>query len=118
MAQIKKYWIYLVILAVLTPVGIFLPEWFKAGDAWGEWSVETVKEQVGFEPAQMKKMAEIYHAPVPDYSFFDENASLAKQSIAYIVSALVGIGVILLLTFAMQKLWKAKNDSSVSTPAQ
>jgi hypothetical protein len=114
----KKYWIFLAILAILTPVGIFLPQWFNAGDAWGEWGVDVVKQQVGYEPAQMKKTADIYHAPVPDYNFFDEEAPLAKQAIAYIVSAFLGIGIILLLTFGLQKISKPKNDSPVSSTTQ
>jgi len=114
----KKYWIFLALLAVLSPVGIFLPHWFNAGDAWGEWGIETVRQHVGYEPAMMKETAEIYQAPVPDYNFFAEEAPLAKQAIAYIVSAFLGIGIILLLTFGLQKISKSKNDTPVSSATQ
>ena len=33
----KRLWIGLLIMALLTPLGIFLPEKFKAEEAWGEW---------------------------------------------------------------------------------
>lgn len=29
----------LVVMALLTPVGIYLPEILEAGGAWGEWGV-------------------------------------------------------------------------------
>ncbi len=102
-------------MAILSPAGILLPIWFRAGDAWGEWSVETVKEQVGFEPAKMKIEAELYKAPIPDYTIYKENESIFKHSIAYIFSAFVGMGIILLITFGLYKFAKNKNDSSVSS---
>lgn len=114
----KKYWIFLAILAVLSPLGIFLPSWFNAGDAWGEWSVDVVKQHVGYEPAQMKKTAEIYHAPVPDYNFFNEEVPLTTQAVAYIISAFLGVGIILLITFGLQKMLKPENDSIVSSTTQ
>ncbi|MGC8802405.1 MAG: PDGLE domain-containing protein [Bacteroidales bacterium] len=114
----KKYWIFLAIMAVLSPLGIFLPSWFNAGDAWGEWSVDVVKQHVGYEPAQMKKTAEIFHAPIPDYNFFGEEGSLTSQAVAYIISAFLGAGIILLITFGLQKMLKSKNDSTVSSATQ
>ncbi|MEJ5266033.1 MAG: PDGLE domain-containing protein [Bacteroidales bacterium] len=114
----KKYWIFLVVLAVLSPLGIFLPNWFNAGDAWGEWSVDVVKQHVGYEPAKMKTTADVYSAPVPDYNFFDEDAPITRQVVAYIVSAFIGIGIILLLTFGLQKITKAKDDTPISSPTQ
>jgi len=43
MRNINKLWIGLGILILFLPLGLFLPSLFKAGDAWGEWSMETVK---------------------------------------------------------------------------
>jgi hypothetical protein len=108
MNNYKKYLLFLTILAVLTPVGIILPHYFKAGEAWGEWSVKTVKEQTGIEPSGMKKDAAIYNAPVPDYNAGDENDSIARQSGNYIISGLIGAGIILILTFGAVKLFSRK----------
>ena len=45
----KKILIVLILLCLITPIGILLPIFFNTGDAWGEWSAQTVKELVGYE---------------------------------------------------------------------
>ena len=104
----KKYIIFIGILIVLCPLGLILPHYFKAGEAWGEWSVETVKQQTGHAPEGMKKTAAIYSAPIPDYSLGKKDDSLSKQSINYIISGLIGTGIILLITFSITKLMSLK----------
>jgi hypothetical protein len=108
MKNYKKYLLFLAILAVLTPIGIVLPHYFKAGDAWGEWSVKTVKEQTGIEPSGMKKNASIYNAPIADYNPGKEDDSIVRQSGNYIISGLIGAGIILILTFGAIKLFSRK----------
>ncbi len=100
----KKLYIGLLVAALLTPIGIFLPQWFNAGDAWGEWSTETVQEKIGYTPAGMVKDADLWKAPMPDYSLGDENGSLAKQSVFYILSAIVGLTIITLLSIGLLKI--------------
>ncbi|MFA9389694.1 MAG: PDGLE domain-containing protein [Prolixibacteraceae bacterium] len=100
----KKYLLFLGILVVLSPLGILLPELFQAGDAWGEWSTETVKEQTGTLPAGMKKDAALYQAPIPDYNLGKEKGVLRSPSASYLVSGLVGTGIILVLTLGSIKL--------------
>ena len=39
MRTISKLWIFIGILAVLAPIGIILPAYFKSGPAWGEWGI-------------------------------------------------------------------------------
>jgi hypothetical protein len=104
--NLKKLIIGLLILMVLSPIGLFLPELFHAGDAWGEWSTETVKEDVGYVPEGMEKDAETYKAPLPDYSNGNNKNSLASNSLYYIFSGFVGIGIIGLATFALYKAVK------------
>lgn len=78
MKTTTKLWIAIVILALLSPLGLILPEVFKAGDAWGEW---------GLFPG-------IWNAPMPDYAFKGrEQGGLAGLSLGYIVSAVIGIVV-------------------------
>ena len=108
MKPYKKYLIFIGILIVLSPLGLIIPDYFKAGDAWGEWSVESVKQQTGKEPAGMKKTAEAYSAPIPDYNLGKENDAISKRSINYIISGLIGTGIILLLTFGTTKLISRK----------
>ncbi len=102
----KKLYIGLLIAALITPIGIFLPQWFNAGDAWGEWSIETVQKKIGYTPAGMEKDVDFWKAPMPDYSLGDEDSSLAKQSVFYILSALVGVAIISLLSFGLVKMVK------------
>ncbi len=104
MKTFKKYIVFIVILILLSPLGLILPDMFKAGDAWGEWSVESVKEQTGIEPAGMKKDASLYSAPVPDYNLGKEEDKLPKLSMSYIVSGLIGTGIILILTFGLYQI--------------
>ena len=104
----KKILIGLLALALLCPIGIVLPELFKSGTAWGEWSVSQVEKQTGSAPAGMKKDANIWKAPVPDYNPGKETDSLVKRSGYYILSGIIGVGVIALLTFGATKLISKK----------
>ncbi len=104
----KKLAIGLLFLILLSPAGIFLPELFNAGDAWGEWSVETIEQLTGFIPAGMKKMAALWSAPIPDYTLNANNESMLRQSVYYILSAFVGVSLITLITFVIYKLMPKK----------
>lgn len=87
----KKLLAGLIIMAFLSPLGIILPEKFKAGDAWGEWSPETLKELIGYMPRGLKKLADIWSAPIPDYNLGGADASLAIQIWSYIASGIIGV---------------------------
>jgi cobalt/nickel transport protein len=106
----KKYLIFLGILAILSPIGIILPEYFKAGEAWGEWSTETVQQETGLELSGMQKDAAMYKAPIPDYNLEKEDDSLSRLSLNYIMSAFAGIAIILLITFGITKLVSGKKS--------
>lgn len=108
MKTYKKYLIFIGILILLSPAGIVLPHLFKAGNGWGEWSVESVKTQIGFEPAGMKKEAGIYKAPLPNYNLGKTNNSLTRLSANYIISGVIGTGIILILTFGAVKIMSRK----------
>jgi cobalt/nickel transport protein len=108
MKPYKKYLIFIGILIILSPLGLIIPDYFKANGAWGEWSIESVKSQTGHVPEGMKKTAEIYSAPIPDYNMGKKDDAISKRSINYIISGLIGTGIILLLTFGMTKLLTKK----------
>lgn len=97
----KKLWLGLGIMALISPLGLILPDKFNAGDAWGEWGTETIKKMLGFVPQGLQRLSEFWSAPLPDYSLGGEHALPAVQFLAYIVSGLVGIaltgGAILLI---------------------
>ncbi|MFH1540950.1 MAG: PDGLE domain-containing protein [Elusimicrobiota bacterium] len=100
----NKLWIGLMILVILSPLGLILPEYFKAGSAWGEWGVEEMQKLVGYIPQGLEKLSELWSAPMPDYAFKGwEEKGLLQMSFAYIISALVGIGIITIVIMGIGK---------------
>ena len=94
MKTMTKLWIGLCGLAVLSPLGLYLPDKFKAGDAWGEWGSDKIKELVGYVPSGFQKLSSIWNAVMPDYAFKGwEEKGIANLSFAYVVSAVVGIAL-------------------------
>lgn len=90
----RKLWIGLGIMALLTPLGIILPEKFNAGDAWGEWSADTLERLLGYVPEGLKKLADIWRAPIADYNLGGEDASFGVQVVFYIISGILGIAIV------------------------
>jgi len=90
----KKLWIGIFVLIILTPLGLILPAYFKAGGAWGE-----------------KKIVDIWKSPMPDYSFkgWDDKA-MPYQCFAYVIAAIVGIAVISGIVFLLGKMLSRNNE--------
>jgi cobalt/nickel transport protein len=99
----KKLWIGLLVMALLTPLGIYLPERFKAGDAWGEWGTDRLQELLGYVPEGLRKMAEVWKAPVRDYNFGGENTAFGIQVISYILSGIIGIAAAALVIYLITR---------------
>lgn len=91
-------------MAFLSPLGILLPKKFRAGAAWGEWGPEELEKLVGYIPQGLKKWAELWRAPLPDYNLGGEGASLTVQVISYIVSGLIGIVIVGLLVYGISRM--------------
>jgi cobalt/nickel transport protein len=95
MKTTTKLWIGVGLLILLSPLGILLPEHFKAGDAWGEWGTDTVKKLVGYIPQGLEKLSSLWSAPIPDYAFKGwEEKGMGQLSLAYIASGIIGILVV------------------------
>jgi cobalt/nickel transport protein len=86
----KKILIILLLLCLITPAGILFPMFFNAGDAWGEWSAQTVKELAGYVPKGLAKYSDVWKAPVPDYTINGADKSIVHQSGYYIVCGIMG----------------------------
>lgn len=91
-------------MALLTPVGILLPEMFNAGDAWGEWGTDALEKLLGFVPEGLKKYSDLWKAPVEDYNFGGEESSTSVKLISYIASGIIGILVTVLVIYAISKI--------------
>ncbi len=99
-----KLWVGMVIFIVLSPLGLILPEHFKAGSAWGEWGADEIQTLVGYVPKGLAKFASLWNAPIPDYAFKGwEEKGLPHLSFAYIISAVVGIALVSVLVWLIGK---------------
>lgn len=106
-----KLWIGLALLIALSPLGLILPEHFKAGAAWGEWGVEEMVQLVGYIPKGLEKLAGAWSAPIPDYAFKGwEEKGLPHLSFAYIISAVVGIGATVICVIIIGRMLTKKDD--------
>jgi len=108
----RRLWIIVIALALLTPLGIWLPERLRAGDAWGEWGPEDVEEQVGFLPRGLGRLAGLWKAPAPDYAppGWEEKA-FALRGGAYIASALVGLAMCGAIIWLLGR-WLARKEKA------
>jgi hypothetical protein len=104
-SSIKKLWIAVGILILLAPLGLVLPELLSSGGAWGEWGADELKGIVGYIPEGLKRLSGIWSAPMSDYAFSGWNKGL-KGSVAYIVSGLLGVAIVVGLTYLFVKIIK------------
>jgi cobalt/nickel transport system permease protein len=103
----RPLWAALAVLMVLTPLGIL-----AAGSAWGEWlprdftnasSRQSItRGSVNVEPPVqapdgIRKMAALWTAPMPRYA----PPFLKSPQLGYILSAMCGTGLIMLIFFAV-----------------
>jgi cobalt/nickel transport protein len=104
----SKLWIGLAVFIVLSPLGLLAP-----GTAWGEWGSYEVKELIGYAPKGMAGIAEIWHAPFPDYSFSGwEEVPFLQSAGAYIFSAVFGVAVIIGLSYLLGRLLAKKEEGN------
>jgi cobalt/nickel transport protein len=89
----KKILVVLLLLCLVTPLGILLPAFFNTGDAWGEWSAQTMKELIGYVPKGLEKYSEVWKAPLTDYTINSKDKSIVHKSGYYIVSGIIGATV-------------------------
>jgi cobalt/nickel transport protein len=109
MRPAAKFWIAIAILAALSPLGLMLPEIFKAKTAWGEWGVEEIKGLAGYIPQGLARLSGIWTAFMPDYSFRSwEGKGLLHQSIAYIISGFLGAALVALVMLLVGKKLSSK----------
>jgi len=94
--KLRWVWAGLVCLALLTPLGLLAP-----GTAWGEWSAQELA-RLGLKtiPAGMEKMAGAWGAPLARYNL----PALGNASLGYILSAVTGILIIVLVVWLFTTL--------------
>ena len=101
----KPLYILAAVLIVLTPIGLL-----ATGTAWGEWGVDEMAtlvsggKQLGYTPAGMQGGFEL-SALFPDYSM----AGLPDWT-GYILSAVVGVALLVIIFKIVSSLMKDKVD--------
>jgi hypothetical protein len=106
----RKCWIVLGGMILLSPLGLILPNQFKAGSAWGEWSGDEMQKFVGYVPMGLQKLSNLWKPPMPDYGFLGwEEKGLTHQSLAYIVSGVVGALLVALMAWWIGKKLSKKD---------
>ena len=101
-------WGGLAALALATPLGLL-----ASGTAWGEWGLDELRTMgLGVIPQGLQKLAEWWPAPLPDYGFPRMGAV-----IGYILSAFVGMGLIVFLLWMGGRWLICKNTSKQGTAA-
>lgn len=107
--RLRKLVIGIGLLALLSPLGLYLPAKFAAGSAWGEWSSDEIGKIAGYVPGGLEKLESIWHAPMSDYALRgQESAPLWAVSLSYILSAVIGIAVLAAVTIGLRKVFSRK----------
>jgi hypothetical protein len=105
----RKLWIGIGILVLLAPIGLILPELLKASGAWGEWGAHDIKNITGYLPKGLKRLSELWSAPLSDYTFSGWNKGV-KSYIAYMISGLIGVVLAVAVSYVLGKVLKRKNN--------
>ena len=102
MKLMTKFWIGLGVLALLSPLGVIFPEYFKASGAWGEWSADEIKKLIGYVPQGLEKLSSLWKAPMAGYGL--------KGYVSPIISAFAGAAVAALFAWAVGKMLSKKDE--------
>lgn len=95
----------IVILALLSPLGLWLPMRFHAGAAWGEWNSEEIGQRLRQTPAGLERLEALWRAPMPDYALPGQtDAPLRQLSLHYLLAGLLGLGAAAAITAGLAKL--------------
>lgn len=103
-----------VLMIVAVPVGLL-----ASGSAWGEWGASEIGSRVGYVPSGLNSMESIWSAPFAGYSlpWVSSNASFAQLAVAYILSAVVGVGMIFVVAFSLKILSRRRAEARAGVPA-
>ncbi|RJQ50816.1 MAG: cobalamin biosynthesis protein [Actinobacteria bacterium] len=88
------------VLALLSPIGLILPAWLRAGAAWGEWSSDELRGLVGYVPRGLGRLEGVWRSLLPDYTVPGLGGPLGEQ-LGYVISAFVGVGIVVGLTWLL-----------------
>lgn len=96
---LRPLWKFIIIMAVLSPIGLMAP-----GTPWGEWGRGEVLRLLGYVPRGMEEMGGWWKGLLPGYSLpgFEGGAG---SIILYMLSAAAGSGAVVLIIFLWGRIW-------------
>ena len=108
---VRKLWIGIGILVLLSPLGIIIPRYFGAKGAWGEWGLDQIEKLAGFVPEGMKRIAHIWQAPMTDYTVPGQGTGFGG-GLGYLLAGILGVGATAGLMYLVTKMLMRRNGSS------
>lgn len=106
----RAMWLLVGVLMIASPLGLI-----AAGIAWGEWGAEDfadpgVRQEItqasgdvappAAAPEGLARLSALWSAPIPDYA----PSFLKNESVGYVLSAMMGGGLILLVSLGLASL--------------
>lgn len=100
--QYKKLWIPLIVLIIISPLGTL-----ATGTAFGEWGSDELQQLLGYVPQGLEKMSDLWkHVLLPDYSVPGAPDTFMATAGGYILSAVVGVALVLIIIAIFSKIVK------------
>jgi cobalt/nickel transport protein len=109
MTTVKKLWIGIAVLALLSPLGLIIPSLLGAGGAWGEWGAEEFKKLIGYVPEGMRRLGHVWRSPLPNYTVPGQKQGLTNDGLGYMLAAVIGIAITAGFAYILAKLLGRKN---------
>lgn len=100
----KAVIIGIAVLIAATPIGLL-----ATGAAWGEWGVDKIKNILGYVPKGLEKLSGLWNSLIPDYSINGLGGGFFGSSLGYVVSALIGVLLIIAVILVSGRLMVKKN---------
>jgi cobalt/nickel transport system permease protein len=101
--SLRWLWIGLLVLVLASPLGLLAP-----GTAWGEWGTQQLRERgLATIPAGLEQLSGLWGAPLAGYRL----SSIGNASLGYILSAALGILVIVIVVWLFSFLVTREPDS-------
>lgn len=104
--KLRWLWILLAVLVVASPLGLLAP-----GTAWGEWSTRQLAAKgLASIPAGLATLSGLWGAPMAGYKLH----ALGNASFGYLLSAILGVGLIALILWLFSMLLARNTSGSQS----
>ena len=105
----KPYWIGLLVLAILTPLGSL-----AEGTSWGEWGTDELATVLGYIPEGISQASAWWTGIFPDYSMNFLGEGVMANKVGYFLSAVFGsVLIYIAVSFCGKLLLRANSQSAL-----